>query len=573
MGNLNKRLLLAISVVAIWSISVFLRLPNFGKFDAVSDRQIWLSDSTELFVNNWINEGAFKLRFVMIWFPKSIEFEASDFKQSLFTRQIYFSYPSGSMLLPWIMGELKNGPINMENITTMSLLNHLIIALVLSQFIYWLSSIKQKVIPPMAGYIFALSGGILALFSPTALYFLQNVWFADQAIILPSILMMIAEVKRFHYSNKSQKAFSIQSDELGKSYRGKARIWTKILMVLIFLGAITDWYTFIIIGIIWIIRLMVEPKIKSIIKNTVILGIPSLAGLGLFFWQQVIYLGNLKGVLGTGSSRSFFSKDPYCLKLSKNYFWDHHMISNYTKYGTYILIILLALCLLIVLIKVLKHKTNKAKLSISDKTINYITLLLVTAPMVRISVLKCHSMIHDFVTLIFLSSFVLLPIIFIIQVLSLFQNTSLKNKKNYFIIFLSILFLIFSIAYARLAYKEYYPKLLPYDDVKTAEIAKFVKQNTAYNDVVFSFDYEIGFNPPGSLSVSNKQVKLVKSKSEIKNFLSKLSNQNYQIKILTIDESEQRSEEYQNLLDGSDSNVKNGDTILYTVFKEQIFEE
>ncbi len=572
MSNLNKRLLLAISVVAIWSISVFLRLPNFGKFDAVSDRQIWLSDSTELFVNNWVNEGAFKLRFVMIWFPKSIEFEVPDFKQSLFDRQIYFSYPSGSMLLPWIMGELKNAPINMNNITAMSLLNHLIIALVLSQFIYWLSSIKQKVIPPLAGYILAVSGGIIALFSPTALYFLQNVWFADQAIILPSILMMIAEVKRFYYSNKSKKAFLVQNDELGKSYGKQARIWTIVLMGLIFLGAITDWYTFIIIAIIWIVRLILEPKTKSIIKNTVILGIPSLVGLGLFFWQQVIYLGNLKGVLGTGRGRSFFSKDPHCLKLSKNYFWDHHMISNYTKYGTYILIILLVLCLLIVLIKVLKHKTKKAELSISDKTINYITLLLVTAPMIRISVLKCHSMIHDFVTLIFLSSFVILPIIFIIQVLSLFQNTSLNNKKNDFIIFLSIIFLIFSIGYARLSYKKYYPKLLPWDDGKAAQIAKFVKQNTAYNDVVFSFDYEIGFNPPGPLSVSNKQVKLVNSKAEIRNFLSKLQNQNYHIRILTVDESEQRSEAYQDLLDGSASNVKNGDIILYTLFKDQIFD-
>ena len=60
-------------------------------------RYEWHTASTLVFVNNWLQEGAWNLRFALFDVPRSVEF--SDFDQ----RFLYPAYPPGAMLPVYVL--------------------------------------------------------------------------------------------------------------------------------------------------------------------------------------------------------------------------------------------------------------------------------------------------------------------------------------------------------------------------------------------------------------------------------------------------------------------------------------
>ncbi|MGK5088885.1 hypothetical protein WDW86_15105 [Bdellovibrionota bacterium FG-2] len=180
-------ILASLTVIFIgFAFSAHWRSPAFGKLLAGGHH--WVTAHTLLSAHNWYEEGPSQLGFLSVFIPKGPE------HTTLSEREIYPSYPPGFIVFPYWAAKIRNQSPTLDILMGINLTNQLLIAMMLSICIFQLISLFNG----NAAFRFAGStlGGLLFVFLPGPYYWMQNVYFADEAVLLPFVCLLLAEVLR-----------------------------------------------------------------------------------------------------------------------------------------------------------------------------------------------------------------------------------------------------------------------------------------------------------------------------------------------------------------------------------------
>lgn len=471
--------LLVVFCACLFAYTLHIRKPWFGVLSIDQGGHQWLAASTLKFAQYWYNEGPLNLRFGLVENPPSAEFP------TLLSRSIYASYPPGTILPIYAISKIMGKEPSPAILMGYDLAQHLLITVLLSLFTLFIL-IKWE-IPPLTAFIFSTIPACIYQLMPGTLYWHQNVYWADQAIILPFVMLVISEYLLDHAPQKQRWIIPLQS-------------------LIIFSGALTDWFFLFVVFTLVIKRILFPLKKESRIRECLILIAPAIVALILFTLQIVelhlwgdlvkkfLERTGLEGIK-TGESLDFSSL-----------FWFKHIPFAYGKPT----IFLLAGSVLIGLIGVAQYVYNKFRgVSIPRYLEDPIklNLLLLLPCFMQVYVLNNHSAAHNFSTLKFAVPLSLFPFALIPASLYLtFVNNRLPPKaRRVSRIFAGVIMLILTLTYVlpqHARYKTFFPEPFPF--FKT--LGDFLVQNTDEKDIVFSTQGSIGVNPPQFLFHSKKRV-------------------------------------------------------------------
>lgn len=223
----------------------------------------WLSGSTIKFANNWYAEGPVALKFGLIENPKSIEF------QSLLSRQPYASYPPGAIFPIYILAKIKGHEVTPNMLMKYNLINQFFIALFLSLTVFFF--LRQIKFDYLNSVLLSVVPILIEFFTPATMYWHQNVFFTDQAIILPFVLFIFFEIVKGNINN-----------------RLILRTICILQALVMFYGALTDWLFVFISLTVWLNRILKQEmgnSVYSVVKSSLFFWFPSILAMGLFIAQ------------------------------------------------------------------------------------------------------------------------------------------------------------------------------------------------------------------------------------------------------------------------------------------------
>ena len=489
----------------------------------------WLSASTVIFVNNWLKEGPWNLKFIMYSLPDSAEFK------SLPERGAYISYPPGAMIPPYMLARLlhKNeiGTDFIKRFLTIKfLLDTLLVCLVVYSIFRIIFRLPRANMAIAASVASALSWMCL----PINLYYLRNVYFSDQGIITVVLIYILLEMWGELLTRKPSLKF----------------IYLGLKFVVSLFGALTDYYFLFVLLVSWLVRIipLIKSKdnFKTVFLTSLVYVMPVLLGLGLFCLQlsQVENFNNIildkmiyriSGDMPGGKSKIYY------------------LISNMHVYHVgWLLIGFLGLSAVLAG----KHKTFTLKYG----PLLDIMAIIYIPPVLQVLVLLNHSAIHDFSMLKFalpvMLAFVISPFwVFDFKkapeggIVTRPENDDgfliSKSRAIYLIIILSS---VFYCGMSELTLAKYLQKRI--GAAESYERENLIRSNYGYGDVYFSFTESIPVSPPMRLSVSKKLIHKIDSIPEIFEKFPDLSpgarvllvvNKNNQDKSRIIIENEQKA--------------------------------
>ena len=185
-------ILLLVITLVIFQYTVEIREPWFAELSSNNNHTIdhheWLTGSTIKFAKNWYNEGPLNLKFAMLEDPKSVEF------LTLSSRSPYTSYPPGTILPIYISSELLGQEPSPGLVMGYDLLNHFLVSFFLCLMILFL--LRNQLRFDIINSFYFIIPILIELLLPGPLYWFQNAFFSDQAVILPFVVYVFLEVIR-----------------------------------------------------------------------------------------------------------------------------------------------------------------------------------------------------------------------------------------------------------------------------------------------------------------------------------------------------------------------------------------
>lgn len=516
---------IALITLTVFIYSVEIREPWFGEL--YGDNHQWLSGSTLKFADYWYQEGPENLYLGMIENPNSIEFS------TLLSRNPYPSYPPGVVVPIYVISKILNEEPNPSILMGYNLLNHFLIAFFMSLLVFIFLS-RNLGYDVFISFLFALIPIFLELLWPAPLYWHQNVFFSDQAIILPFVLMVFLEILRFDSTEINLKYINLLQG------------------ILIFIGFLTDWLFVFIVASIFIKRIFTGeiPSINKIpyitnqfIKKSLIFWAPGILAMILFIIQL-----DVLGVLWQLPAKFYMRTGVTTLPLaSKNVF--NVFISDIVRaYGQLAVIVLfITIYTLIILSMIYSYKKLKIyKPNIKIKKILCLLWIVYLPCLTQFFLLKSHSVVHEFSVLKFsfpiAISFVLMPLLICLTFLDFRKiKSKIINERKLLIMVLIVSLLLMSYSTAqnnpdRLKFFDLGPS---YAQAGYDSLGDSIKHKTEYNDILFSPDFEIPENPPQALYYSKKRVYKINSTDEIRRKIKDL-NGNYDIVIIFLNQPSEK---------------------------------
>jgi len=463
-------------IVLCFAYSVFIRRSWFGR--PLDTHHEWLTAHSVCVTKNWIKEGAINLRFMHILNPASIEFG------TLLSRDPYVSYPPGTFIPVFLLAKI----FNIKDLITLyqayNLFNHLIISLILFlimfQTVCYFRDISIFLI------FFSIIPSIIYLYTPPTLYWHQNVFFADQAVIMLFIVFVYLEMKHFLY--------------------GRLNKWNELFFVfIVFLGTLTEWLFIYIVFVAFTLRILFKLKpmgFKQVITSNLNLIIPTLLTIILFFYQ-IFSIGSFNMLFDKFLVRSGLEMREYPIVV--NFLDQHFKVFGVRGYGK-ILCLSAAFCVLAFLFYYILIRLKVIRGNINDKMLDvylYLICLSILPCLLQVYTFQPHSIAHDFSALKWAVPLSLIPFGIMPIILSqLIKNHKYHNSISWVMSFVVLILLIkvFNLTFTN--YKNFFSEGSSYNK----KIGELVKRNTTYNDICFSFDFEIPVFPPQRLAYSEKRV-------------------------------------------------------------------
>lgn len=549
-------LLLIVFTVIVFSYSLPLRRQWFGKL--VQGDHHFLTGSTIKFTKNWINEKPWNLFFGMLENPKSVEFD------NLTQRLPYVSYPPGTIVPIYLISVLTHEPPSASIVMNYNLANHFLISLILG-FITYLIFRKYK-FNYLISFLFSLIPISMEIFLPGPFYFLQNIYFSDQAVILPYVLTILLEkIYDMVHENKHNGIKILQS-------------------FVILYGASIDWFFYFLIAAIFLKRMFMDKNPKKLMDkfvNNVYILVLGLMPI-LFLAWQIVKLNAFNVLLERFLTRTGISFSEDSMKNFWSTFWWSHFRTNFGETGVF----LYWTCLILITSStLLLSKIIKTYAKINQYLLYYCALFLFL-PLIQVYVFRNHSLVHDFSTLKFsltlsIIPFALFPLL-IMNLKNLIKDDRLLKKSLWLILILatiliaiewlllykyfskqdfsffqqsffyslaainpSILLLIYrkkwsnylvflvSILLAVAYLYSSFPLISKHfkrQDILIEKIGNSIANCTNYHDIVFSFELEVPDRPTVLISQSMKRVYII---SFLKDIYSKIEavKKPFQIKL------------------------------------------
>lgn len=250
--------------VAFFALTIGLRWGQLGQ--PYGEFQ-WITAHSQIIVDNWLENGFWNERGISFWNPPSIEFP------SLVSRHPYISYPCGAQLPIFVLVKVLGWNVTPGFFHIWGLVWHSLIGLLLICGL-WIFDPDGKEPERSLG---AFLPGFLWLGAHGPLTFFPTMWYADIVVLLPFVLVGLAEVILAHAL-------------LPERHR---RWITWSLPVLIFWGMYTDWLLFLLLcAMILLYRLLRRRDIRATSSAFLWqIALPAALALALFFLQLFWVLG------------------------------------------------------------------------------------------------------------------------------------------------------------------------------------------------------------------------------------------------------------------------------------------
>src|SRR5215510_354820 len=257
-----------------WSLGFTLYVTFFALTIGLRGRELgqpysdftWNTAHSQLIVDNWLENGFWNERGISFLNPPSIEFP------SLVSRYPYVSFPCGAQLLPFVLAKALGVHVTPGFFHIWGLVWHGVIGGLLICGLLLFSASDQEPERTLGAFL----PGFLWLGTRGPLTFFPTLWFADHAVLLPFVLVGLAEVIVAH-----------------GLLRERYRQWiTWSLPGLIFWGTYTDWLFVPLCAVILLYRLLRHRDIRAIFPTFVWqVAIPAALAVALFLLQLFWVLG------------------------------------------------------------------------------------------------------------------------------------------------------------------------------------------------------------------------------------------------------------------------------------------
>lgn len=491
-------IIMFLTALILFSFTLNMRSPWRSFIDRGNHQ--WLTASSIKFVNNWLKEGIWTLKFAMLENPNSVEFS------SLEEREIYPSYPPGSILPIYYIAKISGlKEITPMHVMKYNLLNHFLLAFYCSLllFIY----LRKIGFDQLNSFLLSLLPQIIVIYNPATFYFLQNVYFSDQAILVYFVLFILLEFVRV------------------SRLPSQSRILNILQLIIIFAGTLTDWFFIFIVFTVWILRLIrgeYGARFWKIISGSIKLWLPGIIALILFGIQlydlNVLTLLKYKFLCRTGLDCEYGDRAAHFFEDV----WLQHFVNGYGKAALF----LIWLGVGVFLFAVLSYFVKKALKNNKIFTNSLLLLSLSLVPcFLQMYFFRNHSVVHRFSILKLVVPLSFLPVLIPVIITSIFGKNIVEcklNKQLKLSPLVSILVVIVVIICVQK--KEFYLRLFPENSNKLCKLGNFVKNNTDFDDLVFSFDVEALSNPPILLSYTQKRIYKISSMDDIYDKVAKLKS-------------------------------------------------
>lgn len=514
---------IAFILVNLFTLLIFLAIFNFKypiRYNNMGGDNIWQSASTIKYVNIWLEEGAASMHFTACENYRSIEF------QSFNDRVPFISYPSGHIFLVWLCAKICGRDfINISFVKHLQMVLFAIESMLFSSFIFVLFW-KYRIGGWLSRIIIPLCTVALWMLLPVNAWYMPNVFFTDQSVILYVMLFLFLE-----------ELIYIPEVRLHSHLYNVIRI---LHFVTIYCGILTDYYFWILAFFVFVMRtiglILRKKSVKDIILESLYYAVPVVLAVVTF----IIQLSFVDGWLDTLIYKLKFrtgGDDSLSAIVSR-------LIDNFTSSFTQEQrSFMFYLCIFQLASIVIAFLTLKKGKRLKTLFVNHDIALIVAAyvsVIFQILMLKNHSAVHEFSMMkagwcVAMTA----PIAAVSYVRAISMGKT--DGTTYFLghkvaplipAFAVCFFILILITGVPTSTSRY---IVSRDGEEDYTLDEFLYRNTDYNDVCFSFTNEVHYEPPMDLTISHERVYLVDTVEEIDTKFPDLSKD--AVKLLLVDEA------------------------------------
>lgn len=520
--NLNRGLAIEIGIIfLLWMVSVVLSKPIFDR--PLYAHHEWLTAHTLVSMRAFEEWGFWKLLGASVLIPKSYEWPGVDITTLGKIQGIYLSYPSLWLIVPYAILKLLNSItsyvyLSVQFIQIYNLvLNRLICGIVIYYlYLEIIETIAVGGLKPFRKKIIAFLGLVGWMFTPPVMYWTQNVYFCDQAVLLPAYTLFIVCLKcKFKFEELSNW--------------GKAVLFTSA-----FLACGFDWYGWVSVTVIMFIAFIEKWRsrdgslfsIKLFLAgylNSVFFLFAGLLIAGITFFAQIFYYKDgVSQVITTFFQRSGGWVDAQNKPLALDsmlrgiarhwipYFprrmWpllDDWADTSKTINSTDLFVIVLAVIVFLASLYLLYRRSEQKRLTA------YIYVLIFWVPLIQLYILKNHSYIHNFsalkMGLSIAFSLIVLPAVTLSHILTDYAATTKFRTRQ-----ANISILVFTMALALAIIGSSGIAVIAFADIgsnQSKELGTLVK-DIPRDDLIITSDAELFVAPfpPQPMWYANRHI-------------------------------------------------------------------
>ena len=490
----NKGIIITIILSGLVFLGIFKSMPS-SNIDNMGGTHSWLSGSTIKFVNNWLEEGAANLNFTNYDAPLSIE------SSTLQDRDPYLSYPTGETFLVYSAAKLTGkNQISVGFLHKFQIMLFAIETVLLATFVYFFLTRTIRLKNETIKIIISVLTSTLWVMLPICSYYLFNIFFADQCVILWAMGAILVEYLIRSNEEKNLPLKIIRSIILFSGFLIDYYFW--FLTAFLFMAEILD---------VWL-KVQKKNKKKELLKILYWFGIPVLLSILVYFIQLNMtpnWLAIMKEkfgirVVGEGKTIEWIVS-----AIVFHFIWAFSSLNDASF--IYLLLIIFSTIIGTIIVLIKNHKMSQL---IKNAGLSIITCNIL-AIITQILFFKQHSAIHEFSMIKVAWVVALLPLILsLVCYFIATSSTKVKGirEKEFFIIFVLGFSLVLFATGVPKSTENYSANRI---EIKNYAFESMLAEQTDYYDVVFSYSEEIPLIPPQSLAISKKRIYKIQNIDEI----------------------------------------------------------
>lgn len=451
-----------------------------------------------MIVNNWLIDGILHDKFIMHGDFPSIEFEENQ------NRSLYLSYPPGAFVPLYLVAKMAGQKEISIGFVKQFLQCEFYLAILFLGLLFYVCLMILKIQNRWLIIMLPIILSSLWAFLPFNFYYMRNSYFSDEAVILLSIMFLIIEV--------------LLSGEPSAKWRTPLHT---ISVAILLMGMLTDYYFFFIAFVTFCMRILKtfrnHPEkflLYKLFSKTWMLVISVIMVIPLYVIQVLSIPYGLRWLTITFQLRTDWST-----KSDKIEALIHHMGNGFTILFIPVLLFVIIFC---VIFPFIRNAYDRDKQMI----ISWLSIIVLSA-VLHTLIFQQHSITHEFSMLKYNLVCVFILFSFFCWVYLSYQDVLWKVMNKYpAIMSVIIMFLMVSgfsvlIIYDQIFYEGRTCRNQGVYDGRICKankpVAKFIRDHTDYYDVLFSPDYEIGYDIhfANDLLISRKRVYPVSSLEKI----------------------------------------------------------